>query len=155
MSDGNIIGHNLLEYLPHHAINLGNNPWGRNIIEYNVIRHVCLEIMDTGAINSWMEQPASQDAERVGHVIRFNYIADVYGFQVKDGRVGRGDSELLNGIYLDNYTSNCLVYGNVVVRCRNGIQIHAGRNNVIENNIFVNCWANYFSIDAVTGGSPY
>ena len=98
MSDGNIIGHNLLEDLPHHAINLSNNPWGRNIIEYNVIRRVCLEIMDTGAINSWMEQPAHPDAERVGHVIRFNYIADAYGFQIKDGKVGRGDSELLAGI---------------------------------------------------------
>ena len=155
MSEGNIIGHNLLEDLPHHAINLSNNPWGRNVIEYNVIRRVCLEIMDTGAINSWMEQPAHPDAERVGHVIRFNYIADAYGFQIKDGKVGRGDSELLAGIYLDNYTSNCLVYGNVIVRCRNAIQIHAGRNNLIENNIFANCWTNYFIIDAVSGASPF
>jgi parallel beta-helix repeat protein len=65
------------------------------------------------------------------------------------------ESEFTNGIYLDNYTSNCLVYGNIIVRCRNGIMIHAGRNNVIENNILVNCWANFWIIDAVSGASPY
>ena len=155
VSDGNIVGHNLMEDLPHHAINLSNNPWGRNIVEYNVIRRACQEIMDTGAINSWMEQTATPDSVRAGHIIRFNYIADAYGFQTTGGKIGKGDSEFTNGIYLDNYTSNCLVYGNVIVRCRNGIMIHAGRNNVIENNVIVNCWANYWIIDAVTGSSPF
>ncbi|MBZ5564736.1 MAG: right-handed parallel beta-helix repeat-containing protein, partial [Acidobacteriia bacterium] len=155
MSNGNIVGHNRIEYVPHHAINLSNNPGGRNIIEYNLIRHACLEIMDTGAINSWMEQPASKDAERDGHVIRFNYIADAYAFVAADGKVGKVESEFTNGIYLDNYTSNCLVFGNIIVRCRNGIMIHAGKNNLIENNILVNCWANFWIIDAVSGASPY
>jgi parallel beta-helix repeat protein len=155
MSNGNLIAHNRIEYVPHHAINLSNNPWGRNIVEYNLIRFTCQEIMDTGAINSWMEQPARKDAQRDGHVIRFNYIADAYAFQAADGKVGKVESEFTNGIYLDNYTSNCLIYGNIIVRCRNGIMIHAGRNNVIENNILVNCWANYWVIDAVSGASPY
>jgi parallel beta-helix repeat protein len=155
MSDGNIVGHNRIEYVPHHAINLSNNPWGRNILEYNLIRYACLEIMDTGAINSWMEQPASKDAQRAGHVIRFNYIADPYAFLAADGKVGKVESEFTNGIYLDNYTSNCLVYGNVLVRCRNGVMVHAGKNNLIENNVFVNCWANLWIIDAVSGASPY
>lgn len=155
MSDGNIIGHNLIEYVPHHAINLSNNPSGRNIVEYNLIRHACLEIMDTGAINSWMEQPASKDAERDGHVIRFNYIADTFAFQAADGKVGKGPNSWSNGIYLDNYTSNCLVYGNIIVRTLNGLQLHAGKNNVIENNIFVNCRTNVCIMDFVSGASPY
>jgi hypothetical protein len=85
-------------------------------VEYNLIRHACLEIMDTGAINSWMEQPASKDAERDGHLIRFNYIADTFAFQAADGKVGKGPNSWSNGIYLDNYTSNCLIYGNIIVR---------------------------------------
>jgi parallel beta-helix repeat protein len=155
MSDGNIIGHNLIEYVPHHAINLSNNPSGRNIVEYNLIRYACLEIADTGAINSWMEQPASKDAERDGHVIRFNYIADTFAFQAADGKVGKGPNSWANGIYLDNYTSNCLIYGNIVVRSLNGLQLHAGKNNVIENNIFVNCRTNLAIMDFVSGAAPY
>ncbi|PYV17163.1 MAG: hypothetical protein DMG21_09210 [Acidobacteria bacterium] len=155
LSDGNIVGHNRIEYVPHHAINLSNNPYGRNIVEYNILRFTGLEIMDTGAINSWMEQPARMDAARAGHVIRFNYIADAYGFEATKGTLGKIPSEFTNGIYLDNYTSNCFVYGNIIVRCRNGIMIHAGRNNVVENNILVNCWANLWIIDAVSGASPY
>ena len=157
MSDGNLISHNLLEDLPHHAINLGNNPWGRNIVEYNVIRRVrLLKLWTPGrSIPGW-RCPLARMAERAGHVIRFNYIADAYGFQIKDGRVGRGDSEFTNGIYLDNYTSNCLVYGNV----RSSLpewnhDSCLGRNNVIENNVIVNCWANYWTIDAVTASSPF
>jgi parallel beta-helix repeat protein len=155
MSDGNIVGHNLIEYVPHHAINLSNNPSGRNIVEYNLIRYACLEIMDTGAINSWMEQPASKDAERDGHVIRFNYIADTFAFQAADSKVGKGPNSWSNGIYLDNYTSNCLVYGNIIVRSLNGLQLHAGKNNVIENNIFVNCRTNLCIMDFVSGASAY
>jgi parallel beta-helix repeat protein len=155
MSDGNIVGHNRIEYVPHHAINLSNNPSGRNIVEYNLIRSACLEIMDTGAINSWMEQPASKDAERDGHVIRFNYIADTFAFQAADGKVGKGPNAWANGIYLDNYTSNCLIYGNIIVRNLNGLQLHAGKNNVIENNIFVNCRTNLCIMDFVSGASPY
>jgi parallel beta-helix repeat protein len=155
MSDGNIIAHNLIEYVPHHAINLSNNPSGRNIVEYNMIRYACLEIADTGAINSWMEQPASKDAERDGHVIRFNYITDTFAFQAADGKVGKGPKAWANGIYLDNYTSNSFIYGNIIVRSLNGLQLHAGKNNVIENNIFVNCRANLCIMDVVSGAYPY
>ena len=153
MSDGNLIAHNRIEYVPHHAINLSNNPGGRNIVEYNLIRHACLEIADTGAINSWMEQPPSKDAERDGHVIRYNYIADTFSFRAAKGKIAQ-EIGWANGIYLDNYTSNCLVQGNIVVRAQNGIQLHAGKNNLIENNIFVNCSTNLVLVDVVSP-SPY
>lgn len=37
LCDSNLIGHNLIEDMPHHAINLGNSGYGRNVIEYNQI----------------------------------------------------------------------------------------------------------------------
>jgi len=135
VSDGTLVAHNRIEDLPHHAINLGVNGYGRNIVEYNAIRNVCLETSDNGAINSWMEDETS-DA-RAGHVIRFNLIMDVPGCRTdREGRVAKGKDS--NGIYLDNYTSNCFVYGNIIVRPSfAGIMVHAGKNNILENNIIV------------------
>ena len=72
-SDGNLLSHNRIEDVPHHAINLSNNPAGRNIVEYNLIRHACLQINDTGAINVWMEQPGSKEAEEM-----FKKVSEAY-----------------------------------------------------------------------------
>ena len=140
LSDGNLIGHNLIEYMPHHAINFGNSGYGRNIAEYNEIRHTCLETHDNGAINSWMEDPQGhtlRDAERSGYIIRYNFIADTRGCTVPNLAPG-GNA---NGIYLDNYTSNCFVYGNIIVRSggEGGVYLNSGKNNIVENNIIVDC----------------
>jgi len=89
-----------------------------------------------------MEKPVDPDAQRCGHIIRFNYIADTMGCEAKDGKVGRMDAagHPATGIYLDNETSHCLVYGNVIIRAGNcGIVVHMGKNNLIENNIIVDC----------------
>ena len=141
MSDGNIISHNRFEHLPHHAINLSNNPFGRNFVEYNEIRWADEEIADSAALNCWMEEPPDRDTQRCGHVIRFNLIADTRGCEVFEGHIQPGGQYYpTSGIYLDNYTSNCFVYGNVIVRCSSiGIVVHAGKNNVIENNLLVDC----------------
>jgi len=126
VSSGNVIGHNLIEHVPHHAINLGNSGYGRNIVEYNRIRHSCQETGDNAAINCWMEdEHVVRDAVRAGHVFRYNYISDTPG-------------ACTFGIYLDNHSSNCLVYGNIIVRTGlSGIRINGGRNNLVENNIVV------------------
>lgn len=120
----NWIAHNHLHDLPHHAINLGNNRLSKNTVEYNRIEHVCYITHDNGAINCWHELP--RDVEPPGHVFRYNLITDCGG----------------KGIYLDNFSSNCLVYGNIVVNVGtergNGIAIFVrGRGNTIENNILV------------------
>jgi len=42
------------------------------------------------------------------------------------------------GVYLDNYTSNSFVYGNIIVRSGTlGVMMNGGQNNFIENNIIV------------------
>ena len=49
-----------------------------------------------------------------------------------------GLAVLLLGIYLDDDQSGTHVYGNIVARTYlGGSHIHAGRDNVLENNIFV------------------
>jgi len=139
MSDGNRVQHNRIEYLPHHAVNLSDNPEGRNYIEYNDMRWVCQEISDNGAINCWMEQPYT-GTERCGHVIRFNHIADIYGLENVDGKLVRSRNYPVSGIYLDNMTSNCVVYGNVIARVgMMGIVVHNGKNNLLENNVILDC----------------
>ncbi len=145
-SDGNLIAHNFIHDMPHHAINLGSNGLGRNFIEYNEIRRVCLEIADTGAINCWMDVPGpwiDAYAERSGHVIRYNLIADVPGCVVEDGKIV--DDRTTRGIYLDDCTSNCFVFGNIIIRTGSGLMVHGGKHNVIENNIIFDC------LDAVHG----
>lgn len=43
------------------------------------------------------------------------------------------------GIYLDNYSSNCFVFGNVILSNGCGVHVNMGKNNVIENNVMVGC----------------
>jgi len=126
VSDGNVIGHNRIEQMPHHAINLGNHGYGRNIVEYNDIRYTCQEAYDNAAINCWMENDNVESGEeRSGHVFRFNRIADTPGV-------------CTFGIYLDSYSSNCFVYGNIILRSGlSGIRVNGGKNNLIENNVIV------------------
>ncbi|MFH1567245.1 MAG: right-handed parallel beta-helix repeat-containing protein [Gemmatimonadota bacterium] len=155
LSDGNTIAHNRIEHVPHHAVNLGNNPWGRNLVEWNDICWADEEVADSAAINCWMEDPPEPGAPRCGHLIRCNRIADVYGCEVTDGRVGRSQRFPTSGIYLDNYSSNCTVWGNLILRCTHaGILVHAGRNNLIENNAVIDCLAALRFQDYVSG-MPY
>jgi hypothetical protein len=136
VSDGNIVAHNRIEYMPASAVNLGQNSLGRNIVEYNEIRHVCLETAPSGAIHAWMDNEGND--EKTGHVIRFNLIADTQGCGTDlEGHLITPHPRT-HAIYLDNYASNCVVAGNLIVRARgNGLFIHAGKNHLIENNIFV------------------
>ena len=129
--------------MPHHSINLGNSGYGRNILEYNEIRHTCLETYDNGSINCWMDDPhghIEEGAERSGHIIRYNLIADTYGVVVDDEcNLITGETTYTKGIYMDGFASNCFVYGNIIVRggWEGGIRLNGGKNNIIENNIIV------------------
>ena len=92
------IVHNLIEYLPHHGINLSGNKVGQNLVEYNKIRYVCQENADNGAINSG-------GPYNPGHTIQFNYFTDVYGCEVIGGKVGPSSYMPTSGVYLDCFTS--------------------------------------------------
>lgn len=103
-----------------------------NNIEYNHIYQVNLQTQDSGAIYASGRDWVSGR----GHRIRHNFIHDSVGFGW-DGKKWASPYYAW-GIYLDDACSSCEVVGNIVVRCsRAGIMVHSGRNNRIENNIFV------------------
>jgi hypothetical protein len=100
------------------------------VVEYNHIRHVNLETEDTGGYYNGAAWHVR------GQIVRYNYIHDVLGY----GRTGdRWTSpHFAWGIYLDDDLSGVHVYGNIVARTTlGGAHIHAGRDNTIENNIFI------------------
>jgi len=135
LSAWNRVAHNEIHDVAHLAVSLGNYQFGRNCIEYNRITRAGRVTNDTGAINCWNEATlgaiSPPAAEAVGHVIRYNHISDT-------GNTSHGDTSyhFSCGVYLDNWTSNCLVYGNVVVNEAVGVAVK-GRNNIVQNNLFV------------------
>jgi hypothetical protein len=64
-----------------------------------------------------------------GHLIRHNYIHHVYGYE------GRG----CVGIYLDDMFCSATIYGNVFYQVPRAAFIGGGHDNVVENNVFVDC----------------
>lgn len=136
---GNRIANNEIHDSPHSAIILGGND---HIIEYNRIYRVCQETGDAGAFYM------GRDWTNRGNILRHNIFHDIYGFGLSHG--GDSDSSDFNlqyesplwawGIYLDDCTSGVTVYGNILYRvplC--GVMIGGGRDNLVENNIFVDC----------------
>ena len=132
LSDGNLIAHNDIKNVPHHGVNLSTNAYGRNFLEYNRIGNASQVLHDTGAVNMWMDPLridettsrvyVKKHADRPGHFLRYNYLYNT-----------------VQGFYLDDWASNCLIYGNIFDHTWNAVTIHGGKNNVIDNNIFYHC----------------
>ena len=117
---GNRIAHNRIHDGPHNAIQLHGND---HVIEYNEIYDVCYETGDVGAFymgRDWTER---------GIVIRHNYFHDIQGPGLHGAMA----------VYLDDAASGITVYGNVFYRAARAAFIGGGRDNVVENNIFVAC----------------
>ncbi|MDJ0636516.1 MAG: right-handed parallel beta-helix repeat-containing protein [Xenococcaceae cyanobacterium MO_188.B29] len=134
---GNRIAHNQIYRMPRKGILLRSDNISsyshKNIVEFNEIVDTNLETSDTGAIAT-----LGRDKQASGNIIRFNFIRNVVGI----GTTARGkilSPHFTWGIYLDDYSSGTTVYGNIVVGTVLGaICIHAGKDNRIENNIFIN-----------------
>jgi tetratricopeptide (TPR) repeat protein len=121
---GNRFAHNLVYNSPGHAMRVEGD---EHLIEFNEVHHVCMETDDQGGIDMW-GNPTYR-----GVVIRYNYWHDI------GSEHGLGQA----GIRLDDAISRVLIYGNVFCRAsRNlfgGVQIHGGKENWVENNIFADC----------------
>ncbi|MBC7289027.1 MAG: right-handed parallel beta-helix repeat-containing protein, partial [Armatimonadetes bacterium] len=117
---GNRAAHNMIHDAPHQAIAFGGND---HVIEYNEIYRVCTESNDAGAIY------AGRDWTMRGTVIRYNYFRDITGFE------NRG----CVGVYLDDMFCGTTIFGNVFYNVTRAAFIGGGRDNIVENNIFVDC----------------
>ena len=112
--------HNLIHDAPHSAIIFGGN---EHLIEFNEIHSVCYESNDCGAIY------AGRDWTLRGHVIRHNHLHHIYG---RGGLASRG-------IYLDDSFASATVYGNIFHQVTYAVFLGGGRDNIIDNNVFVDC----------------
>ncbi|MFH1719782.1 MAG: right-handed parallel beta-helix repeat-containing protein [Planctomycetota bacterium] len=123
---GNRIAHNLFENIPSSALRIEGND---HLIELNVIRNVVRESDDQGGLDMF-GNPLYR-----GVVIRWNRWSDIRG----------GEQNGAAGVRLDDMISGVAVYGNVFERCGavhfGGVQIHGGKENLVEGNLFVDCLA--------------
>ncbi len=123
---GNRIAHNLFENMPSSALRIEGND---HLIELNVIRHVVQESDDQGGLDMF-GNPLYR-----GVVIRWNRWSDIRGGTVSGAA----------GVRLDDMISGVAVQGNIFERCGGvafgGVQIHGGKDNLVDGNLFVDCHA--------------
>ena len=123
--------HNLIHDGPRFGILFGGN---KHLIEFNHVRHVDLETEDTGGLycngRDWLTSR--------GTVVRYNYIHDILGFGRRGGNGDFQSPYFSWGIYLDDDSAGLDLIGNIVARCVRGcVNLHNARDNLIENNVFV------------------
>ncbi len=116
---GNLVEHNAIHHGPHAGILLTGND---HVIDGNDMHHLALETGDVGAIY------LGRDYTERGVMIRHNYIHEL-------GGVGLGSM----AVYLDDCASGVTVLGNVFYKLKYGAFVGGGRDNRVENNLFVAC----------------
>ncbi|MCA2963008.1 MAG: right-handed parallel beta-helix repeat-containing protein [Acidobacteriaceae bacterium] len=116
---GHRVAHNAIHDAPHAGLLLTGND---HMIEYNDIHHLAMEKGDVGAIY------LGRDYTERGTVIRYNYIHDL-------GGVGFGSM----AVYLDDCASGATISGNLFYKLKLGAFVGGGRDNRVENNVFVAC----------------
>jgi hypothetical protein len=131
---GHRIAHNLIHDVASSAMRVGGND---HLVEFNEVHRVVLESDDQGGVDMW------GNATYRGNVFRHNYWHHMGNWDRRGEEVPTGQA----GIRLDDAISGVLVYGNVFQRCSagtvgfGGVQIHGGKENVIDQNLFVDCGA--------------
>lgn len=117
---GQIVSHNLIHDAPHQGLNWSGN---EHLIEFNEIHDVAQETGDVGAMYS------GRNWTWRGNVIRYNYLHDIHG----PGSLGA------MGVYMDDALSGTTVYGNIFYKSSMAVLIGGGRDNIVQNNIFIKC----------------
>jgi len=119
---GQIVRHNRIHDLPHTAVFF----WGNDhLIEYNDIFRVCMETGDAGALYN------GRDWTQRGTVIRYNYFHHLHGVE------GHGGFTDVMAVYLDDWSSGATIFGNIFYKAGRSVMIGGGRDNLVENNVFI------------------
>jgi hypothetical protein len=134
---GNRIDHCVFHDAPFEAIGLRGND---HLVEYNEVHHTMRETGDAGALHT------GRNWTWRGNVIRYNYFHHLQG----PGLHG------VMGVYLDDWASGFTVFGNVFYKAGRATLIGGGRDNIVENNLYIECspsvhvdarglgWAKYY-----------
>ncbi|MDR0337319.1 MAG: right-handed parallel beta-helix repeat-containing protein [Planctomycetaceae bacterium] len=118
---GNIVQNNRIHDAPHLAIAYGGN---ENKIVRNEIYRVVQETSDAGALYT------GRDWTTQGNIIEENYIHDL----------GTSDSHGTMGVYLDDCDCGDTIRRNVFYKASRAVFIGGGRDNIAENNLFIECY---------------
>ena len=131
---GNRIAHNRFHDVLSSALRVGGND---HLIEFNEIFEVVLESDDQGGADMY------GNATYRGNVFRYNHWHHIGNWHGEGEEPKCGQA----GIRLDDAISGTLVYGNIFERCSagklgfGGVQIHGGKDNIVDNNVFIDCAA--------------
>jgi len=129
---GNHVAHNRLHDILSSAIRLGGND---HVVEYNDVYRVVLESDDQGGVDMF------GDPTFRGNVFRYNRWHHIGNWRHPNEGPDCGQA----GIRLDDAICGVLIYGNVFYRASagksgfGGVQIHGGKDNILDNNLFVDC----------------
>jgi len=131
---GHHIAHNRFHDILSSALNITGND---HVIEYNEVFEVVKESDDQGGVDMY------GNPTYLGNIYRFNYWHHIGNWRAIGEQPKCGQA----GIRLDDAICGTVVYGNVFERCSTGkdgfggVQIHGGENNIIDNNLFIDCAA--------------
>lgn len=115
---GNRIAHNLIHDAPHLGILVVGN---ENIFEYNELHTLAQQTGDVGAFY------IGRDWTQRGNVLRHNYFHHLLG----PGLHG------VMAVYLDDWASATQIVGNVFYKAHQAVFIGSGRDNLVQNNLFI------------------
>ncbi len=131
---GNRIAHNRQHDILSSAMRIEGND---QTVEFNEVFNAVIESDDQGAVDMF-GNPTFR-----GNVFRFNYFHHIGNWRAVGDQPKCGQA----GIRLDDAISGTLIYGNIFERCSagkagfGGVQIHGGKDNLIDNNLFIDCAA--------------
>lgn len=119
---GQRMAHNFIHDAPHTGMFYSGND---HIIEFNEATRLCYETGDVGVFYS------GRNWTFRGNVVRHNFIHHIDA----PGHVGS------MAVYLDDSHSSTTICGNVFYKVEYAAFIGGGRDNLVENNIFIDCEA--------------
>lgn len=118
------IEENIVEDSAYHGIRFA----GDARIRRNYVARSCLLLSDCAAIYTWRRNAV--DVRPHSEVIG-NLVMGASG----DTTVKLGVNDWFAGIYLDEFSSNILVAGNLIVAVNQGVYLHNAFGNVVRNNV--------------------